>query len=35
MPQVLGFRLGTLDSDPEGEGEIHIMTGGKVPWLEI
>lgn len=35
VPQVLGLRLGTLDSDPGRKGEMHFQTGSKVPWLEI
>lgn len=34
-PAVLGFRLGTLDSDPLRTGEVHYMVGSKAPWLEI
>jgi hypothetical protein len=34
-PQVLGFRLGTLDTDPARRGGLHFMVGSKVPWLEI
>ena len=34
-PEFLGFRLGTLDSDPEKKGEVHFMVGSKVPWFEI
>jgi hypothetical protein len=34
-PQVLGFRLGTLDTDPARRGELHFHAGSKVPWLEI
>jgi hypothetical protein len=34
-PAVLGFRLGTLDTDPSRIGEVHYMVGSKVPWLEI
>ncbi len=35
MPGVLGFRLGTLDSDPLRRADMHFMVGSKVPWLEI
>lgn len=35
MPQVLGFRLGTLDSDPAQNAALHFMVGSKVPWVEI
>jgi hypothetical protein len=34
-PQLLGFRLGTLDTDPGVQGTLHYMLGSKVPWLEI
>lgn len=34
-PELLGFRLGTLDSDPSRRGEMHFMTGSKAPWVEI
>jgi hypothetical protein len=34
-PELLGFRLGTLDSDPGRAVEQHFMTGSKVPWIEI
>jgi hypothetical protein len=34
-PGILGFRLGTLDSDPARTGGVHFMVGSKVPWLEI
>jgi len=35
VPQVVGFRLGTLDTDPGRRVEVHIFTGSKVPWIEI
>jgi hypothetical protein len=35
LPQVLGFRLGTLDSDPSRVAEMHFMVGSKAPWVEI
>jgi hypothetical protein len=35
MPEVLGFRLGTLDSDPGRVVAKHIFVGSKVPWVEI
>lgn len=35
IPQVLGFRLGTLDTDPGRVAENHIFVSSKVPWLEI
>jgi hypothetical protein len=34
-PEVLGFRLGTLDSDPSKTGDVHIMVDSKSPWYEI
>lgn len=34
-PAVLGFRLGTLDSDPGVRVEMHYMTESKAPWVEI
>ncbi len=34
-PAELGFRLGTLDTDPHVQGETHYLVGSKVPWLEI
>lgn len=35
MPELLGFRLGTLDSDPGRLAELHFMLGSKAPWVEI
>lgn len=35
IPQVLGFRLGTLDTDPGRRGELHFMVGSRAPWVEI
>jgi hypothetical protein len=34
-PELLGFRLGTLDSDPGRKAELHFRVGSKAPWLEI
>ena len=34
-PEVLGFRLGTLDTDPERTADLHFMVGSRVPWLSI
>lgn len=34
-PDLLGFRLGTLDSDPSRKAEVHFMVGSKAPWVEI
>lgn len=35
MPELLGFRLGTLDSDPGRVVEGHFMVSGKAPWVEL
>ena len=35
VPQVLGFRLGTLDVDPGRKVERHFHLGSKAPWIEI
>ena len=35
FPGLLGFRLGTLDSDPARTVEEHIFVSSKVPWVEI
>ena len=35
QPEVLGFRLGTLDSDPSRKAEMHFMTDSISPWVEI
>ncbi len=34
-PTELGFRLGTLDTDPLRSVDLHFMTGSKAPWVEI
>jgi len=34
-PGLLGFRLGTLDSDPSRKAEVHFMVGSKAPWVEL
>jgi len=34
-PEILGFRLGTLDSDPGKTGAVHFMFTSKVPWLNV
>ena len=34
-PEVLGFRLGTLDSDPSRTVELHFSVTSKAPWVEI
>jgi hypothetical protein len=35
LPEVMGLRLGGLDSDPGRTVEQHIFVGSKVPWVEI
>jgi hypothetical protein len=34
-PDLLGFRLGTLDTDPARKAEMHFMVGSKAPWVEL
>lgn len=34
-PNELGFRLGTLDCDPEVSVELHYMVASKAPWVSI
>ena len=34
-PAFLGFRLGTLDTDPGVTGSMHFKVGSKVPWLDV
>jgi hypothetical protein len=34
-PEELGFRLGTLDTDPLTMVDEHFMVGSKAPWVEI
>jgi hypothetical protein len=34
-PEILGFRLGTLDTDPLRKVELHYMAGSKAPWVQI
>jgi hypothetical protein len=34
-PGELGFRLGTLDTDPGINVAMHFMVGSKAPWVEI
>ena len=34
-PEVLGFRLGTLDTDPTVTVQMHYMTESKAPWVKI
>jgi hypothetical protein len=35
MPQFLGFRLGTLDTDPGCKVQMHFSVGSRAPWVEI
>lgn len=35
LPGLLGFRLGTLDSDPEQAASLHFHVGSKAPWVEL
>jgi hypothetical protein len=35
VPQLLGLRLGSLDSDPRRTVEQHIFVSSKAPWVEI
>ncbi|QJD59062.1 GFA family protein [Pseudomonas sp. gcc21] len=34
-PEVYGFPLGTLDTDPHVRPQRHIFVGNKAPWFEI
>ena len=34
-PDVLGFPLGTLDTDPEVKATRHVFVGSKAPWFDI
>jgi hypothetical protein len=34
-PDELGFRLGTLDTDPHMKAELHFMVDSRAPWIEI
>lgn len=34
-PGLLGLRLGTLDTDPGRQAELHFRVGSKAPWVEI
>jgi len=34
-PEVLGFPMGTLDTDPGVKPERHVYVGNKAPWFEI
>jgi hypothetical protein len=35
IPAAIGFRLGTLDTDPARSVELHGFVSSKVPWVEI
>ena len=35
FPALLGFRLGTLDSDPGQQAREHIFVSSKVPWIDL
>ena len=34
-PDVLGFPLGTLDTDPKVKATRHVFVGSKAPWFDI
>lgn len=34
-PEVYGFPLGTLDSDPGVRPQKRVFVDGKAPWYEI
>ncbi len=34
-PEELGFRLGTLDTDPAVTAAMHYQVGSKAPWVEL
>lgn len=34
-PDVLGFPLGTLDTDPGVKPRRHVYVGSKAPWFDI
>ena len=34
-PDVIGFPLGTLDTDPGVKATRHIFVGSKAPWFDI
>ncbi|QQD25062.1 GFA family protein [Venatoribacter cucullus] len=34
-PDVYGFPLGTLDTDPGVKAERHVFVGSKAPWFDI
>ena len=35
LPDVIGFPLGTLDTDPGVRPERHVFVGSKAPWFDI
>jgi hypothetical protein len=35
FPQLLGLRLGSLDSDPGRQVARHIFVSSKAPWVEL
>lgn len=34
-PDIYGFPLGTLDTDPQVKAERHVFVNSKAPWFEI
>lgn len=34
-PEIYGFPLGTLDTDPGVRAERHVFVGSKAPWHDI
>jgi hypothetical protein len=34
-PGLIGFRLGTLDSDPMRTADVHYLVDSKAPWVEL
>ncbi|MFT6094896.1 MAG: hypothetical protein ACJA2Q_002803 [Pseudohongiellaceae bacterium] len=34
-PEIYGFPLGTLDTDPGVKAGHHVFVGSKAPWFEI
>lgn len=34
-PEVFGFPLGTLDTDPGVQAQRHVFVGSKAPWFSI
>ena len=35
VPDIYGFPLGTLDTDPDVKAGRHVFVGSKAPWFEI